>query len=127
MSRSGGVDPIGIEPTTSARPIEPAPSAAFGWTRSGSNRLPPPGQMSRRPAPLFGWTRSGSNRLPPPGQWSRRPAPLSGGPDRDRTDYLRHAMAALYQVSYGPGEIDASRGDPTPCREMSIYLRHTCV
>jgi hypothetical protein len=27
-----------------------------------------------------------------------------GGPDRDRTDYLRHAMAALYQVSYGPGQ-----------------------
>ena len=25
-----------------------------------------------------------------------------GGPDRDRTGYLRHAMAALYQVSYGP-------------------------
>jgi hypothetical protein len=24
------------------------------------------------------------------------------GPDRDRTGYLRHAMAALYQVSYGP-------------------------
>jgi hypothetical protein len=25
-----------------------------------------------------------------------------GGPDRDRTDYPRHAMAVLYQVSYGP-------------------------
>ena len=25
-----------------------------------------------------------------------------GGPGRDRTGYLRHAMAALYQVSYGP-------------------------
>ena len=32
-----------------------------------------------------------------------------GGPDRDRTDYLRHAMAALYQVSYGPRTIDANR------------------
>ena len=27
-----------------------------------------------------------------------------GGPDRSRTDDLRHAMAALYQLSYGPGE-----------------------
>jgi hypothetical protein len=35
----------------------------------------------------------------------RIPIDLRGfvsGPDRDRTDYLRHAMAALYQVSYGP-------------------------
>jgi hypothetical protein len=32
------------------------------------------------------------------------------GTDRDRTDYLRHAMAALYQVSYGPRRNDASRG-----------------
>ena len=27
---------------------------------------------------------------------------LSGGPSRDRTDDLRHAMAALSQLSYGP-------------------------
>jgi hypothetical protein len=26
-----------------------------------------------------------------------------GGPDRNRTDDLIHAMDALYQLSYGPG------------------------
>jgi hypothetical protein len=38
------------------------------------------------------------------------------GPDRDRTDYLRHAMAALYQVSYGPGDCDANSGNPAISR-----------
>jgi len=36
---------------------------------------------------------------------------FGSGPDRDRTDYPRHAMAVLYQVSYGPNCVfDASRG-----------------
>ena len=40
-----------------------------------------------------------------------------GGPGRDRTGYLRHAMAALYQVSYGPWRISrvAKRETAPPC------------
>ena len=35
-----------------------------------------------------------------------------GGPDRNRTDDLIHAMDALYQLSYGPGTNDANKKGP---------------
>ena len=41
---------------------------------------------------------------PKPARWvgGRHRARKTGGADRDRTDYLRSAIAALSQMSYGP-------------------------
>ena len=44
----------------------------------------------------------GPKNAPVWGKGAGRKVP--GGPERDRTACLRHAMAALYQVSYGPVE-----------------------
>jgi hypothetical protein len=83
----------------------------------GGHDAPSP---SAPPPPVPGGNESVTKGKDPPGRSakgslsdSRTVRTLSrGGPDRNRTDDLIHAMDALYQLSYGPGAFDANKKHP---------------